>query len=642
MRRAICLAEPHVVVAGQVGTWRFNYTPAQALPKGTNLKFNIGTQKREMDWEVPNASLRQSSNTIYLQLEGNKVVEGKEVEVPDSSVPQFEFTLPSEVKAGHPVTIVMGASPKAKGPDGNRAQKVAQRRRTFLLYIDPTGKRNYAEPEQFTVDVRGGPLHVLKALCPAYVFKNKRFDVTVRFEDQFGNLTNVAPENTLISLSYENLRENLSWKLFVPETGFVTLPNLYFNEEGIYRLQLENLATKETFHSAPIKCFAASGKQLFWGLLHGESERYDSGAQIESCLRHCRSDLAFSFYGTSPFESEEETPAEIWKQVSRTVAEMNEGDRFVTFLGCQWEGDPGKEGIRQLVYLKDERPLPRREDAKYSNLSKIYRLFSPKELLSIPSFSMGKGHGFHFDPVYSEWERVVEIYNAWGSSECTAKEGNPFPIRAGTKKGVAEDPKGSILEALREGHRFGFVAGGLDDRGCYANLFEENQEQYAPGLTAIMATALSRDSVMEALYNRSCYATTGSPILVGLSVAGSPMGSELTMETKPGLGVNRYIEGYAAGTAPLDRIELIRNGEVLKTFEPTDDQPNIIEFAHDDMEPLAQVALKGSNGKPPFVFYYLRVYQSDGHMAWGSPIWIDVAAKGASKAAAPVKAKAKK
>ena len=31
------------------------------------------------------------------------------------------------------------------------------------------------------------------------------------------------------------------WKLFIPETGFITLPNLYFNEPGVYKIQLKNL-----------------------------------------------------------------------------------------------------------------------------------------------------------------------------------------------------------------------------------------------------------------------------------------------------------------------------------------------------------------------------------------------------------------
>ena len=135
----------------------------------------------------------------------------------------------------------------------------------FNLYIDPKGKGNYEEPEIFTMDIRGNRLHTIRILAPSFVAKNKRFDITVRFEDEYGNLTNNAPEDTLIDLSYEHLRENLNWKLFVPETGFVILPNLYFNEAGVYRIQLENLKTKEIFTSSPIKCFQENDKQYVLG-----------------------------------------------------------------------------------------------------------------------------------------------------------------------------------------------------------------------------------------------------------------------------------------------------------------------------------------------------------------------------------------
>src|SRR5437763_1874436 len=117
------------------------------------------------------------------------------------------------------------------------------------------------------MDIRGNILHTIKILAPSFVTKNKRFDITVRFEDEYGNLTNHAPPETLIDLSYEHLRENLNWKLFVPETGFVILPNLYFNEAGIYRIQLRNLKNQETFISSPIKCFNDNGRNLLWGLL---------------------------------------------------------------------------------------------------------------------------------------------------------------------------------------------------------------------------------------------------------------------------------------------------------------------------------------------------------------------------------------
>ncbi|MFN9944242.1 MAG: DUF3604 domain-containing protein, partial [bacterium] len=120
---------------------------------------------------------------------------------------------------------------------------------------------------------------------------------------------------SLIEISYEQLRDNLSWKLFIPETGFITLPNLYFNEPGIYRFKLKDSVTNKTYLSAPIKCFQETPNQVYWGLLHGDSQRYDTTENIESALRHFRDDQSLQFYSSSCFESEEETKNEDWKNI---------------------------------------------------------------------------------------------------------------------------------------------------------------------------------------------------------------------------------------------------------------------------------------------------------------------------------------
>ncbi|MBM3198727.1 MAG: DUF3604 domain-containing protein, partial [Chlamydiae bacterium] len=246
---------------------------------------------------------------------------------------------------------------------------------------------------------------------------------------------------------------------------------------------------------------------------------------------------------------------------------------------------------------------------------------SPKELLSIPSFSMAKKFGCNFSDFQPDFERVVEIYNAWGSSECSKKEGNPRPISTTTKKGVGEFTDGSIQKALQNNCRFGFVAGGLDDRGIFSDFYDSDQVQYSPGLTAIFASEQSRDALFQALYQRQCYATTGERILLGFSLAGAFMGSELNTKAKPGLAYNRHITGYAAGTTPIKTIEIIRNGSVIHTLQP---KQAYVEFSYDDAEPLQKVVFPAQEEKHPFVYYYLRVTQEDGHMAWSSPIWVDL------------------
>lgn len=624
MRRPICLAEPSIAVAGEKRSWKFLYTPTVALPAGTRLKFDPLVQLRPVDWELPTCESKGNENLIWLKLPNDKTVQAREL-ASSRAAPSYayEFTLPTEVKLGETLAICLGSpegTPEAQHKKGNRAQSLTQRRRPFHLYIDPKGKGEYKDPEIFTIDVRGGPLHTIRIIAPSFVSKNRRFDVLVRFEDLYGNLTSQAPAGMLIELSYEQLRENLNWKLFVPETGFLLLPNLYFNEVGVYRIQLRSSIGNKVFYSSPIKCVAESDESIYWGLLHGESERVDATEDVELYLRHMRDERSLQFLATSPFEDGEETSPETWKSIVTQVAEYNEESRFTTLLGFQWQGD-ATEGLRQLIYWKDNKPLMRRKESKSSHLKKIYKSHSPKEFLSIPCMTMVKGCAPDFTDLTPEFERVIEIYNAWGSSECTAKEGNLKPIVSSGKEGLSIIDKGSARAALNQNARLGFVAGGLDDRGFYASLYDSGQKQYSPGLTAIIATEQTREGLMQALYNRSCYATTGARIVLGFFIAGAPIGSELTTKNKPGLAYNRHITGFVCGTAKIKEVQIIRNGELFHSFHPAASE---FDFAHDDGVELSKIVLNSPGERPPFVYYYLKVIQEDEQMAFSSPIWVDL------------------
>lgn len=614
MRRSICFCEPNHAFVGQTSNWKFIYTTAIQLSKGAKLRFDFESKGREIDWEIPQPNAKGKGSLFFAELPNGKTITPSQIENPETKTASFEFTLPLEVKPAETITFHLKES---------TPQKTVQRRRPFHLSIDPKGKKEFKENETFFLDVRGGALNHLKVIAPSLVARNKRFDVIVRFEDQYGNLTSNAPEGTLIDLSYEHLRENLNWKLFVPETGFIALPNLYFNEPGIYRIQLKNLKNKQHFFSPPIKCLPEGALSLYWGLLHSESLKVDSMKQAENFLRHMRDDRALQFFATSCFDSEEETSSDAWKELSNQVAEFNEEDRFVVFAGFQWLGDPKEEGLRHFIYSKDMKPILRKKETKSNSLKKIYKTSQPKELITIPSMTMGNSTLYSFDDFQPEFEKVVEIYNAWGSSECTTKEGNLRPI-SGNKKGLVENDDGSIRKALNRGKRFGFTAGGMEHRSIFRSLLNTSQTEYSPGLTAILAKEHNRSSLFEALQNRSCYATTGEKIILGFHIAGQSMGSELNSKQKPGLVFNRHITGYAIGTSPMKEALLIRNGKPFRSLEI---QKGIVEFEVDDMDPLGDISLKKEEDSSLFTYYYLRVTQEDGHIAWSSPIWIDVSEK---------------
>lgn len=61
------------------------------------------------------------------------------------------------------------------------------------------------------------------------------------------------------------------------------------------------------------------------------------------------------------------------------------------------------------------------------------------------------------------------------------------------------------------------------------------------------------------------------------------------------------------GTDSLQTVDIIRNAEIVHSFEPANDT---FEATWTDPEP-------DTGGG----YYYVRVIQTDGEIAWGTPIW---------------------
>ena len=132
MRRSICVCEPNHAFAGDSGTWKFTYTTASLLPKGTKLRFDLESGGRNIDWQIPQTNLKDKANLIWAELPNNKVIGATETSHPQSATTSFEFVLPAELKTGEQFSISMG-SPDRDEKKGNRSQQFVQRRRPFCL-----------------------------------------------------------------------------------------------------------------------------------------------------------------------------------------------------------------------------------------------------------------------------------------------------------------------------------------------------------------------------------------------------------------------------------------------------------------------------------------------------------------------------
>ncbi|MGA1195704.1 MAG: DUF3604 domain-containing protein [Candidatus Latescibacterota bacterium] len=208
---------------------------------------------------------------------------------------------------------------------------------------------------------------------------------------------------------------------------------------------------------------------------------------------------------------------------------------------------------------------------------------------------------------------LLEIYSSWGNRE----------VWGARRPDIRLDrhPHRTAQAVLGQGIIAGFAAGsnsrygvGKDARRAEAN------RGYPAGLTAIFADSLDQNDLFSALRERRCYATTGARILLDMGINGHPMGRlvEVSADDEKTLR-ERRISARVYGTAPIDRIEVIRNNTEICTYRGDGLD---IHFDWADQQDLTRIALpRNLRGGGLTCYYYLRITQTNGDIAWSSPVW---------------------
>jgi hypothetical protein len=285
---------------------------------------------------------------------------------------------------------------------------------------------------------------------------------------------------------------------------------------------------------------------------------------------------------------------EIWQELLDTTNRFDEPGRFVTLVSHEW-GTGNRNGHKNLYYRGDFAPFICSFGPEGMTPSELWARLAGQDVLTIPHHTQF-GNPTNWDYRDDTHQRLVEICSGWGISEL--------------------GPKTSVQVALRLGHRVGFI-GGTDSHHGQANQGSRHVND-GNGLACVQATALTRDAIWQALYDRRCYATTGDRILLDLAMNGHPMGADLPVDLDT-YGP-RHFALRIAGTYRLETVEILRNNEVVHTARPGGD---VWEGEWTDDAPLRPLALSPTFAADrPFVFYYLRVTQANRQQAWASPIWL--------------------
>jgi hypothetical protein len=118
----------------------------------------------------------------------------------------------------------------------------------------------------------------------------------------------------------------------------------------------------------------------------------------------------------------------------------------------------------------------------------------------------------------------------------------------------------------------------------------------------VLTDDTSRPGIIEAFKQRHSYAATDN-IILDVRSGGHLMGDIFDTTEKPALEIS------AVGTAPVAKLHVLRDNKYALTTEPGTAQVKF-RYTDDDARP----------GQTHY--YYVRIEQADGNLAWASPMWI--------------------
>lgn len=338
---------------------------------------------------------------------------------------------------------------------------------------------------------------------------------------------------------------------------------------------------------------------LFWGDIHGHTilsdglgtpEEYYEFGREQACLDFC------AITDHSQYISDED-----WEHIQQATREYNTVDKYVTLLGYEVSLNAAKPlyGDKNIYYPGDTGPLLRATDiwrTEYADLNDYTETWKQAGAMMILHQHAG-GSDTYYDP---DLVRLAEIYSIWGDSEAAEGSRPLIPAQQRSYTGML------AADLLEKGWQLGFMASSDDHAGRPGRTdWLRVRKAFPGGLVAAWASELTREAIWDALWNRRCYGTTGARIILEFSIDGQPMGSAIPHQ--PFAQAHR-ISVKVCGTNELMAVEVLRGRQMI--------------YVHSAYDAKCQFEFMDEPEPGDANYYYVRVLQADGEMAWSSPIWV--------------------
>ncbi len=447
-------------------------------------------------------------------------------------------------------------------------------------------------PDAININATGGKAEQLRCVAVMRPVQGRPGRVTVALLDRHGNPA--QDFRGTIELSCPGSDLPAAYTFTEQDGGSHTFPAT-FTLEGVSRVRVA--WNEMQVSSNPILPRPESEPGVFFGDIHSHCEVSGDGVG-DPDLAH---DYARRFFGLDFACLSDHSPTgERWKRIMAVNNRHNAPGSFVALLGYEWSSKT--HGHRNAYFPLDSAPSQPR--GLKNNTTEWWALLDKQgiEAITVPHHTntqaaqiMSNGQPAwgpaDWSVINHKYQRVVEICQNRGSFEVP---GPNKELRVARK-----DVGASVQAALGMGHRLAFI-GSTDTHS--------GRPGTGQARCVVLTNDLTRRGVWQALHDRRCYATTGPHIFVNFTLNGNAMGSQLRV---PAPDTPRRIRWRVVGTTSIQRVELLRNNEVAATVpgKGKDD----LRGQHTALLPCTKTE-----------WWYLRVLQDDTHIAWSSPIWVDV------------------
>ena len=628
-----CVLDPAgPVVAGAFGTWAVTYTAGSAgIAPGGGIAV-VPPCVHSVRWRLGHVSATTSGRCgVAVQVRNDYPLKYHHAQFPIVFVTVEGAALqPGEeiaVTIGDAGSFIPGFYERA------RAQEVAMHEMHFQVLVDVLGNASYSNPrypggepkgyrmlpELPVLDVVAGPPARLGVVAPATVNSGEEFSVLVRIEDAFGNVCTDFAGAVALGVQPGGITTPATYHMTASDGGTARVGPFVVSRNAAGPVTVTAAAWESGISgvSNPIDVIEAGSDRIFFGDLHTHAPRaldpghrphgpfmaHGVGTYAEA-FRYARDVSGLDCVGVAWFPPPQNIEAiwsvpraDDWEEYQAITADFYEPGAFAPLVAIELS-DP-TAGHRVILYPDAGKRIIT------SKIEDIWPALEDTGAVVVPHHINVTSEGGWQNWRVQDWQRhnpeyqtVLEMAQNRGAFETDAPGGATVIGGGGA----------SAQDALALGYRLGFV-GGTDShhaqpgRNTCSMAGVDFHDHVTGGLTAIIAPELTREAIIEALRARRCYATTGARIVLDFQMDGHGMGEEFTASA-----AQVTVTARVLGTAPIARLELVCNGDIV--------------FEQPGNGRVAEIAENLSLAESHTSYFYLRVTQSDGHVAWSSPVWV--------------------